>query len=321
MLPLLAAKALIAPVLLAVAAIVEHKWGVAVGGWVLGLPLTSGPASFFLLTEHGPRFAENAARGTLLGLVGAGVFVAGYSLAAQARGWRRSLAFAGIACLSVTFALSQVHLGLDMTMLFAAVVLSLVAFVARGPKRLRRRRCACTPGHRPRAHLQDDLREHGGGGRLGRLDDAGIGGQRDARDRSRDHGGHGGLDAPGSRSGLRAPYASRLGRGHVGRRGVLRGGRAARHDHDAGDHVSRGCCRRRAGGGALRTGRSFASPSDCGRVGLGLSREPGGLRLLPADGNPSRSFQHQQRRQSHRTLVGRIDRGVDLGDVDAAHQR
>jgi hypothetical protein len=135
MLLLLATKALIAPVLLVVAAIVEHKWGATVGGWVLGLPLTSGPASFFLLTEHGPRFAENAARGTLLGLVGAGVFVAGYSLAAAERGPRRSLALAGIACLSVTFALSQVHLGLDTTMLFAAVVLGLVAVIARGPKR------------------------------------------------------------------------------------------------------------------------------------------------------------------------------------------
>jgi hypothetical protein len=131
----LAAKALIAPVLLALAAIVEHKWGVAMGGWLLGLPLTSGPASFFLLTEHGPRFAENAALGMLLGLVGAGVFVAGYSLAARGRSWRRSLAMAGIACLTVTFALSQVHLSLTATLVFAAVVLGIVAIVARGPKR------------------------------------------------------------------------------------------------------------------------------------------------------------------------------------------
>jgi hypothetical protein len=135
MLLLFATKALIAPVLLALAAIVEHRWGAAVGGWVLGLPLTSGPASFFLLTEHGPRFAENAARGTLLGLVGAGVFVAGYSLAAQERSWRRSLALAGIACLSVTFALSQVHLTLVATLVSSVVVLGGVAFLARGPKR------------------------------------------------------------------------------------------------------------------------------------------------------------------------------------------
>jgi hypothetical protein len=134
MLLALATKALIAPVLLALAAIVEHKWGAAVGGWLLGLPLTSGPASFFLLTEHGPRFAENAARGMLLGLVGAGVFVAGYSLAAQARSWRRSLALAGIACLTVTFGLSQVHLTLIATLVFAAVVLGVVAVLARGPR-------------------------------------------------------------------------------------------------------------------------------------------------------------------------------------------
>jgi hypothetical protein len=134
MLLALAAKALIAPVLLVLAAIVEHKWGAAVGGWLLGLPLTSGPASFFLLTEHGPRFAENAARGMLLGLVGAGVFVAGYSLAAQARSWKRSLALAGIACLTVTFGLSQVHLTLMATLVFAAVVLGVVAVLARGPR-------------------------------------------------------------------------------------------------------------------------------------------------------------------------------------------
>jgi hypothetical protein len=132
---LLAAKALLAPVLLAVAALIERRWGSVVGGWLLGLPLTSGPISFLLLSEHGPRFAENAARGTLLGLVGAGVFVAGYSLAAAERSWGRSLAFAGIACLGVTFALSQVHLGLGLTVLFAAAVLALVAVAAAAPQR------------------------------------------------------------------------------------------------------------------------------------------------------------------------------------------
>ena len=136
MLLLFASKALIAPVLLALAAIVEHRWGGVAGGWLLGLPLTSGPMSFFLLTEHGPRYAENAARGALLGLVGAGVFCAGYYLAAQKRSWRRSLALAGIACLSVTFALSLVQLDLGATVAFAIVVLGLVAVVAAVPKRV-----------------------------------------------------------------------------------------------------------------------------------------------------------------------------------------
>jgi len=125
-----AAKVLIAPILLSIAALVEKRWGAVVGGWLLGLPLTSGPVSFLLLAEHGPRFAENAARGALLGLVAAGVFVAGYSLAAAERSWRRSLTFAGIACFSVTFALSQVHLAFGLTLAFAGLVLALVAVAA-----------------------------------------------------------------------------------------------------------------------------------------------------------------------------------------------
>ena len=57
---LLAAKALLAPALLAACTFVAWKWGSAAGGWLLGLPLISGPVSVILLLEHGPQFAENA---------------------------------------------------------------------------------------------------------------------------------------------------------------------------------------------------------------------------------------------------------------------
>ncbi len=132
---LFAAKALVAPLLLVVAASVERRWGTVVGGWLLGLPLTSGPISFLLLSEHGPWFAEDAARGTLLGLVGAGVFVACYSWAAARWSWRRSLALGGLASLGLTFALSQLHPGLGATMVFSAGVLALVAAVSATPRR------------------------------------------------------------------------------------------------------------------------------------------------------------------------------------------
>jgi hypothetical protein len=132
---LLAIKALLAPVLLAACTFVAWKWGAAAGGWLLGLPLISGPVSIFLFLEHGPRFAENAARGTLLGMVAAGVFYTGYSLAAKGRRWWESLALAAAACLAVAVALSHVHLDLADTVLFAAVFLALIAATARTPKR------------------------------------------------------------------------------------------------------------------------------------------------------------------------------------------
>jgi hypothetical protein len=131
---LLAAKALLAPVLLAACTFVAWRWGTTAGGWLLGLPLISGPVSVFLFLEHGARFAENAARGTLLGMVAAGVFYAGYSFAAQGRRWWESLALGAIACLAVAAALSYVRLDLVDTVLFSAVFLALIAATARIPK-------------------------------------------------------------------------------------------------------------------------------------------------------------------------------------------
>jgi hypothetical protein len=131
---LLAAKALLAPGLLAVCTFVAWKWGSAAGGWLLGLPLISGPVSVILFMEHGPQFAENAARGTLLGMVAAGVFYTGYSLAARGRCWWQSLGVAAVACLAAAVALSRVHMDLTGTVLLAGVFLALIAATARTPR-------------------------------------------------------------------------------------------------------------------------------------------------------------------------------------------
>ncbi len=127
---LLVTKVLVAPILLTVVALVERKWGAVVGGWLLGLPLTSGPLSYLILAEHGPRFAENAARGTLLGLVGAGVFCVTYFTVARSRSWGTSLTLAVVACFAVMAGVSQIRLGFAATMVFAAIVLAFVAVVA-----------------------------------------------------------------------------------------------------------------------------------------------------------------------------------------------
>lgn len=126
---LLATKALFAPVLLAACAFAGHRWGAAVGGWLLGLPLVSGPVSYFLLIQHGSRFAESAARGTLLGMVGTGVFCVGYALSSKGRPWWQSLLFSGAASLAVTLALTRVHPDLMAAVLFAVVFLGLMALV------------------------------------------------------------------------------------------------------------------------------------------------------------------------------------------------
>lgn len=134
---LLVTKALIAPVLLAVCTYVAHRWGAAIGGWLLGLPIVTGPVSYFLLLEHGPRFAENAAIGTLLGFVGTAVFCAGYALTAKGKRPWQSLAVALTATVLATVVVSRIHPTLGVAMLLVCSVLFALAMALRAPQRPR----------------------------------------------------------------------------------------------------------------------------------------------------------------------------------------
>jgi hypothetical protein len=87
-------KLVLAPVLILVATLAGRRWGPAVGGWLAGLPLTSGPVSFILALEQGPEFAARAAVGTLFGLVSLAAFCLAYGITARWAGWLGSLAVA-----------------------------------------------------------------------------------------------------------------------------------------------------------------------------------------------------------------------------------
>ncbi len=60
-------KLFLAPVILGGASLAGRRWGPAVSGWLVGLPLTSGPVIFFLALSHGATFAASAISGTLSG--------------------------------------------------------------------------------------------------------------------------------------------------------------------------------------------------------------------------------------------------------------
>ena len=82
-------KVLLAPVLILLATLAGRRWGPAVGGWLAGLPLTSGPVSFILALEQGPEFAARAALGTLFGLVSLAAFCLAYGVGGPAGGMAR----------------------------------------------------------------------------------------------------------------------------------------------------------------------------------------------------------------------------------------
>jgi hypothetical protein len=101
-------KIIFVPSLLGLASIAARRWGPAVGGWVVALPLTSGPLLGFLALEQGSSFAVQAARGTLLGLVPLCGFYIGYGWAARRFSWAPCVTAGLAVCLSLTALLNQV---------------------------------------------------------------------------------------------------------------------------------------------------------------------------------------------------------------------
>jgi hypothetical protein len=118
-------KLVVTPALIGAASLAGRRWGAAVGGWLVGIPFTSGPIALFLALDHGASFAASASVGMLLGTISQAIFCLAYSWSAS-RGvpW---LASFGSGC--VGFAASTVVLHLLSVPLIPASLATLLALV------------------------------------------------------------------------------------------------------------------------------------------------------------------------------------------------
>jgi len=83
-------KILLTPLLIVGATLITRRWGPTVGGWFVGLPLTSGPIAFFLSLEQGAEFAAASAANSLIGQCGIAVLSIIYAKSARGNAWLRS---------------------------------------------------------------------------------------------------------------------------------------------------------------------------------------------------------------------------------------
>lgn len=83
---LIVSKLLLPPLLILLGTLAGRRWGDAIGGWLVGLPLTSGPVAAFLAIQYGPDFAATATNGSLVGTAAQACFSLGYALLAS-QGW------------------------------------------------------------------------------------------------------------------------------------------------------------------------------------------------------------------------------------------
>ncbi len=119
-------KLILTPLLIGSASLAGRRYGAAVGGWLVGLPLTSAPIVLFLAVERGTGFASDAAEGTLVGLSSVAAFCLAYGLLAPRWSWLPTVLSSLAAFFGMTLLLWPVGLPLALSFVVVVGVLGLV---------------------------------------------------------------------------------------------------------------------------------------------------------------------------------------------------
>lgn len=130
---ILALKLILAPVIIGGASLAGRRWGPAVSGWLIGLPLTSGPVAFFLALSHDSAFVTSAALGTLSGGFSLVTFCLSYAWLSVRFKWPLALAGAIVCFTAVTIFMQNFVMALVPT--FILVMLTILAGIWLMPKR------------------------------------------------------------------------------------------------------------------------------------------------------------------------------------------
>ena len=123
---LLALKLAVGPLLIGGASLAARRWGPAIAGWLVRLPLTSGPVIFFVALDQGSAFAVDVGLAVLAGGFALCAFAIAYTRAAARRGPFSELAVASVIYIVAAAVLRVVELR-SLPLLLAEVGVALVA--------------------------------------------------------------------------------------------------------------------------------------------------------------------------------------------------
>jgi hypothetical protein len=118
-------KLTLVPFFILALSLAGRRWGTAVSGWLVALPVVAGPIVFFIGMEQGEAFAAGAARATIAGLASLAVYSLVYCRVALRVGWVSSLLAGWLGFFLSTYLLNRLPLTLPQS-----IVLALSALVA-----------------------------------------------------------------------------------------------------------------------------------------------------------------------------------------------
>jgi hypothetical protein len=129
---LLLLKVTLTPILIGGASLAARRWGPALGGWIVALPLTSGPIALYLAVDRGTAFAAGTAEGTIGGLLGDATFALAYAWVARRHGWQVSV-LCGLGAFALAAAAVQPLVGGPVLVLFAIVAVAMAVCLRLAP--------------------------------------------------------------------------------------------------------------------------------------------------------------------------------------------
>ncbi len=129
---ILALKLLLAPLIIGGASLAGRRWGHAVSGWLIGLPLTSGPVVLIVALSNSAAFASSTVLGTLSGGLSLVAFCLSYTWLALRFKWPVALS-GSMVCFALVTLLMQ-NLILPLALIFVLVVAAILAGLKLMPK-------------------------------------------------------------------------------------------------------------------------------------------------------------------------------------------
>lgn len=129
---LVAFKLTLVPFFILALSVAGKRWGNAVSGWLVALPVVAGPIVFFIGVEQGEAFAAGAARATIAGLASLAAYSLVYCRVALFIGWAPSLLAGWGAFFLSTYLLNRLPLALGPSIVFASAALA-VSFLLLPP--------------------------------------------------------------------------------------------------------------------------------------------------------------------------------------------
>jgi hypothetical protein len=129
---LLLLKLSLTPLLVGGASLAARRWGPWVGGWLVAMPLTSGPVALYIALDQGASFAAGTAEGSIAGLLGDAAFALGYGWLARRFGWFGSM-LGGFCCFGIAVVAMEPFVHGPAVVLFAIVAATMLVLLRLAP--------------------------------------------------------------------------------------------------------------------------------------------------------------------------------------------